>query len=53
MLLNCANKPRGFGPQANYTDRAVAACWLDDRGAGVRVPVGSRIFSSPDRPDLL
>jgi hypothetical protein len=26
---------------------------LDDRGAGVRVPVGSRIFSSPRLPDLL
>jgi hypothetical protein len=25
---------------------------LDDRGDGVRVPVGSRIFSSPHRPDL-
>jgi hypothetical protein len=24
---------------------------LDDRGVGVRVPVGSRIFSSPGRPD--
>jgi hypothetical protein len=27
--------------------------WLDDRGIGVRVPVGSRIFSSPNRPDGL
>jgi hypothetical protein len=26
---------------------------LDDRGIGVRVPVGSRIFSSPRRPDRL
>jgi hypothetical protein len=26
---------------------------LDDRGIGVRVPVGSIIFSSPDRPDRL
>jgi hypothetical protein len=24
---------------------------LDDRGVGVPVPVGSRIFSSPHRPD--
>jgi hypothetical protein len=24
---------------------------LDDRGVGVRVPVRSRIFSSPNRPD--
>jgi hypothetical protein len=26
---------------------------LDDLGVGVRVPVGSRIFSSPQRPDRL
>jgi hypothetical protein len=26
---------------------------LDDGGIGVRVPVGSRIFSSPRRPDRL
>jgi hypothetical protein len=26
-------------------------CWLDDQGVGVRVPVGSRIFSSSRRPD--
>jgi hypothetical protein len=26
---------------------------LDDRGVGVRVPVGSRFFSSPSRPDRL
>jgi hypothetical protein len=26
---------------------------LDDRGVGVRLPVGSRIFSSPLRPDRL
>jgi hypothetical protein len=26
---------------------------LNDRGVGVRVPVGSRIFSSPRRPDRL
>jgi hypothetical protein len=26
---------------------------LDDRGVGVRVPVGSRIFSSPRGPDRL
>jgi hypothetical protein len=26
---------------------------LDDRGVGVRVPVGSRIFSLPRRPDRL
>jgi hypothetical protein len=26
---------------------------LDDRGVGLRVPIGSRIFSSPDRSDWL
>jgi hypothetical protein len=26
---------------------------LDDRGVGVRVPVGSGFFSSPRRPDWL
>jgi hypothetical protein len=26
---------------------------LNDRGVGVRVPVGSRIFSCPRRPDWL
>jgi hypothetical protein len=26
---------------------------LDDRGVELRVPVGSRIFSSPRRPDRL
>jgi hypothetical protein len=26
---------------------------LDDQGAGIRVPVGLRIFSSPLRPDWL
>jgi hypothetical protein len=25
--------------------------WLDDRGIGIRVPVGSNIFTSPCRPD--
>jgi hypothetical protein len=31
----------------------VTSYGLDDRGAGVRVPVASRIFSSPFRPDRL
>jgi hypothetical protein len=29
------------------------SCGLDDRGIGVRVPIGSRIFSSPNSPDRL
>jgi hypothetical protein len=28
-------------------------CGLEDREDGVRIPVGSRIFSSPRRPDRL
>jgi hypothetical protein len=31
----------------------VTGYWLDDRGFGVRVPVGSRIFTSPRSPDRL
>jgi hypothetical protein len=32
----------------------IATCnGLDDRGVGVQVPIGSRIFSSPSRPDRL
>jgi hypothetical protein len=31
----------------------VTGYWLDDRGVGVRVPVRSRIFTSPCRPDRL
>jgi hypothetical protein len=27
--------------------------WLGDRGVGVRVPIGSRIFFSPHRSDRL
>jgi hypothetical protein len=27
--------------------------WLDDREVGARVPVGTRIFASPYRPDRL
>jgi hypothetical protein len=30
----------------------VTGYWLDDRGVGVRVPVGSRIFSTSSRPAL-
>jgi hypothetical protein len=31
----------------------VTSFGLEDRGVGVRVPVGSRIFCSPNRPDRL
>jgi hypothetical protein len=33
------------------TDGIAIGYGLDDRGVGVRVPVGSRIFTSPRRPD--
>jgi hypothetical protein len=33
--------------------RFVLATRLDDRGVGVRVPVGLKIFTSPHRPDRL
>jgi hypothetical protein len=39
-----------------YRDSAVGIATgysLDDRGVGDEVPVGSRIFSSPRRPDRL
>jgi hypothetical protein len=34
-------------------DSVATGYGLDDRGIGVRVPVGSRVFSSPCRPDRL
>jgi glutamine synthetase len=34
-----------------YSAVSIATIYgLDDREVGVRVPVGARIFSSPDRP---
>jgi glutamine synthetase len=51
MLLLVAQNPnstrqtRGAGTATGYG--------LDDRGVGVRVPVRSRIFSSPRRPDWI
>jgi hypothetical protein len=41
-------------PNVGSRERSVGietGCGLDGRGVGVRVPVGSRIFSSPHRPD--
>jgi hypothetical protein len=41
-------------PKLKSQDSAVvivSGYGLDDQGVGVRVPVGSRIFSSPSRPD--
>jgi hypothetical protein len=36
-----------------YATSAENSYWLDDRGVGVRVPAGSRIFTSPCRSDRL
>jgi hypothetical protein len=44
-LLVERSRDRVVGIATNYG--------LDDRGIGVRAPVGSRIFSSPRRPDRL
>jgi hypothetical protein len=47
-----------FGMNFFYLSRdnvvgIAAGYWLDHRGIGVRVPVGSGIFSSQSRPDRL
>jgi hypothetical protein len=44
-ILVILNRDRVVGIATSYG--------LDDQGVGVRVPVGSRIFSSPNRPDRL
>jgi hypothetical protein len=45
MLIN-------FGSR-DGVDSIATGYGLDDREVGVRVPVGSRIFSSPRRPDRI
>jgi hypothetical protein len=42
-----------YYPSRDSAVGIATAYGLDDRGVGVRVPVGSRIFSSPRRPDRL
>jgi hypothetical protein len=44
-LETCGSRDSAVGIATGYG--------LDERGVGVRVPVGSRIFSSPRRPDRL
>jgi hypothetical protein len=44
--------PRRIGSRDSVVGIATSY-GLDDRGVGVRVPVGSRIFCSPNRPDRL
>jgi hypothetical protein len=45
LILCGESRDSAVGVAAGYT--------LDDRGVGVRVPVGARFFSSPRRPDRL
>jgi hypothetical protein len=44
-LQNCRIRGSAFGIATGYGQ--------DDRGVGVRVPIGSKIFSSLRRPDWL
>jgi hypothetical protein len=46
--------PLGVNIRSRDSSVGIATTYgLDDRGVGVRVPVGSRIFSSPNCPDRL
>jgi hypothetical protein len=42
-----------FGVSRDSSVGIAASYWLDNQGVGVRVPVGSRIFTSPCRSDSL
>jgi hypothetical protein len=44
-FVKCKSRDRVVGIATGYG--------LDDRGVGVQVPIGSRIFSPPRRPDRL
>jgi hypothetical protein len=44
-------KDKQYEDREKFNNNELNNCYgLDDRGVGVRVPVGSRIFSSPNRP---
>jgi hypothetical protein len=49
VYLSYIHSPRSWGSSVGIA----SGYELDDRGVGVRVPVGSGIFSSPRRPDRL
>jgi hypothetical protein len=51
-LINHRKTPMQLGSRDSVVG-IVTGCGLDDRGFGVRVPVGSRIFSSSCRPNRL
>jgi hypothetical protein len=44
---------RGYYMNRDSAGGIVTGYWLDDRMVGIRVPAGSRIFTSPRRPDRL
>jgi hypothetical protein len=46
-------KPTRFPSSRDSVVGIATSYGQDDRGVGVRVPVGSRIFCSPHRPDRL
>jgi hypothetical protein len=41
-----------FGRSPDSVVGIATSYGLDDRGVGVRLPVGSRIFTSPNRPEV-
>jgi hypothetical protein len=57
LSYNCRNYIKSILPlkyrSRNSVVGIVTGYGLDDQGVGVRIPVGSRIFSSPRRPDRL
>jgi hypothetical protein len=55
-LIGRSHKSEGYIPHFTFVDSVVGIATgygLDNRGVGVRVPIGSRIFSSPRRSDRL
>jgi hypothetical protein len=51
LKLNCISTASFLNHLFSWELETVTGYGLDDRGVGVRVPVGSRIFSSPRRSD--
>jgi hypothetical protein len=47
------NKPKLNRIIIGGSSSSIFSYGLDDRGVGVRIPVGVRIFTSPNRPDRL
>jgi hypothetical protein len=53
FMARCLRVGRDINLGLDSSVGMVTGYGLDDREVGVRVPVGSRIFSSPSRPDRL